>query len=87
MEGNSEKALRWQLKSHEMEPYKYADMLARVYSSGNEYGKKPIHHTCSLPIPRILMPDWLKYILGRKVLEPNILRMACIFMVPAWYIF
>ena len=39
MEGNPEEALRWQLKSHEMEPYRNAEMIARVYRSRNEYGK------------------------------------------------
>ncbi len=39
MEGNPEEALRWQLKSHELEPYKSADKIARFYCSMNEYGK------------------------------------------------
>ena len=39
MEGKSEEALRWQLKSHELEPYKSADKIARFYRSMNEYGK------------------------------------------------
>jgi TolB-like protein len=39
MEGNSEEALKWQLKSHELDPYKSADMVARFYTSMNDYGK------------------------------------------------
>ena len=39
MEGNSTEALKWQLKSHELKPYKSANLIARFYSSMNQYGK------------------------------------------------
>jgi TolB-like protein len=39
MEGNSQEALKWQLKSHEIEPYRSANMVSDYYRSMNEYGK------------------------------------------------
>jgi TolB-like protein len=38
-EGNSEEALKWQLKSDELEPFKSAGNISRFYCSLNNYGK------------------------------------------------
>ena len=39
MEGDIKEALKWQMKSHELEPYRSANLVSDFYRSLNEYGK------------------------------------------------